>query len=455
MPSTPAIHDDMLSDQTLIRLLRSERLVRRDGGAIRLVVAGLVFAILAALTMYYAVLVRTMASDTFRFNDFGKFYYSARMFLDGEDMYGPSPATTMPVGGSAVRPFLNMNPPHFHLLLLPLAMLPLQTAAIIWAFASALALAYSLRVVFSELGFHSTPAQGIWLLLAIFAFSATATTLLTGQVSLLLLPLVTHAWRAARRDRWAMAGALLGVLISIKPFLLIFLPWFVLTRRWRAAAAAALAIAAAYVVGVAVFGMAAHAAWVRALDATNWTWAAMNGSTMGLVSRAFGQSPYYAPLSHLPSVVTPLWLASALVIAGVSVLAASFDRSSESVDRAFFLLLMGSFLASPLGWVYYLWLPVPAAIALVLNARRRRAQTNARVRGRNLLLWLAVPGLVWPLPLILAGQPNPLATVTIGSIYFWTTFFLWCAAFVDGWAERCYQPAYTIRDFVRPNTRSR
>jgi hypothetical protein len=65
-------------------------------------------------------------------NDFGKFYYAARLFLDGPNMYEPSPATFIPVGPKAVHVFLNLNPPHFHLLVLPLSVLPVETAGVIW-----------------------------------------------------------------------------------------------------------------------------------------------------------------------------------------------------------------------------------------------------------------------------------------------------------------------------------
>jgi hypothetical protein len=65
-------------------------------------------------------------------NDFGKFYYAARLFLDGRNMYEPSPATFIPVGPKAVHVFLNLNPPHFPLLVLPLSVLPVETAGVIW-----------------------------------------------------------------------------------------------------------------------------------------------------------------------------------------------------------------------------------------------------------------------------------------------------------------------------------
>ena len=83
-------------------------------------------------------------------NDFGKFYYSAVLFLEGKDMYGPSPATLIKVSPTERRQFWNMNPPHMHVPLLPLAVLPPMTALAIWSALNLLALAVSLRLIYRE-----------------------------------------------------------------------------------------------------------------------------------------------------------------------------------------------------------------------------------------------------------------------------------------------------------------
>src|SRR5262245_52955961 len=84
-------------------------------------------------------------------NDFGKFYYSAQAFLAGTNMYAPNPATNPRFVEAPDVQFLNMNPPHFHLLVLPLAMLPAQRAVTIWLGASLTALVVSLLLIGREL----------------------------------------------------------------------------------------------------------------------------------------------------------------------------------------------------------------------------------------------------------------------------------------------------------------
>jgi alpha-1,2-mannosyltransferase len=418
----------MLSDRTLALVLRSPRSRAMWGDLARTTVAGLVVVLCVGWIAYYAVLARAMV-EQYHLNDFGKFYYAARLFLAGEDMYGPNPATSMYVGPGLEHEFLNVNPPHFHLLMLPLAPLAPMTALVIWAVASAAALAFCLRLIVRELGVRLTPAHVLWSTLALLSFAATGAVVITGQLSLLLMVPVTLAWITARHDRWPHAGVWMGLAMSVKPFLLIFVPYFLLRRQWRAAGYAVLTIAAAFGVGRAVFGVEAHEGWGRALAGTDWPWAAMNGSLLGMLRRTLGTSPYFTPLSLDPELIRIMWRAGALMILIATVWLASRDRSTRAVDRAFALLLLGALLVSPLGWVYYLWLPVGPLVALGLAWFR---EDGSPARVRNALVACALPGLVCPLSLVTAFQPSGWLTLTLGSAYFWTTWMLWSTVAVDG-----------------------
>jgi hypothetical protein len=64
-------------------------------------------------------------------NDFGKFYYSAVAFVQGQNMYGLNPATFVQVSETHHQQFWNMNPPYFHLLL-PFALLTPEVALTLW-----------------------------------------------------------------------------------------------------------------------------------------------------------------------------------------------------------------------------------------------------------------------------------------------------------------------------------
>jgi hypothetical protein len=433
----------MISDRSLQLILRSDRRVALLGDVVRAALGGAVVLGVVLWLVFYAATGRFMATRM-HMNDFGRFYYSARLFLDGQDMYGPSPATPVMVAPNVTHAFLNMNPPHFHLIMLPLAVLSPGQALLVWTLASLLSLGVSLLLIVRELAVRISAARVLWSLLAMLTFAATGTVVATGQVSLLLLLPVTLAWLAARRGAWARAGAWLGLAMSVKPFLFIFLPYFLLRRYPGAAVTALLVAAGAFVTGMLVFGLASHLAWLSALGATDWSWAAMNGSILGVLSRTMSESPYFTPLVSAPGLVRPLWLCGA-AIAGVLTLAAAWrDDSPEAVDRGFVLVLVGAQLVSPLGWVYYFWLPVGPAAALVadwLRQRRDRTATagTSAAHWRNVLLWTSLPCLVWPLGLVTAWQPSRLATATLGSVYFWGTVLVWSSVLLDEFRTSAYR----------------
>lgn len=436
----------MISDTALKGILRSDRLVALLGDLIRATLGGVVLIAVVSWVLYYGRIARFMVAHL-AMNDFGRFYYSARLFLDGHDMYGASPATFAVLAPNVTHPFWNMNPPHFHLPLLVLAMLSPGQALAAWALASLASLGGSLFLIAKEIEIRINVVRALWGLLALLAFAGTGTLIVTGQVSLLLLGPVTLAWLAARRGNWTRAGVWLGLAMSIKPFLLIFVPYLLVRRRFVAAVTALLAVAGAFALGLAVFGPAAHLAWLRALESTDWTWAAMNGSFLGVLSRTLSESPYFTPLVSAPGLVRPLWLCAAFAAGVLTLLAARWGETPEAVDRGFVLVLVGAQLVSPLGWIYYFWLPIGPAVSLLANWIRRRPErasssgTNlTTTRCRDLVLWASLPGLIWPLSLVTWHQPSPWATVTVGSAYFWATLLVWTGVLVDAFGSRADRP---------------
>src|SRR5262245_44605653 len=221
-------------------------------------------------------------------NDFCKFYYSARAFFEGRDMYAPSPGTNIGTGAAADLQFLNLNPPHFHLVVLPFAMMPPDLAVVLWVAVSLAALMISLVLIGRELGVAWTPLRVFVVAFAVLAFSGTQAFFLTGQVSMLLMLAMTLAWLDARRGRWPAAAIWLGLCLSVKPFVAIFVPYLIATRRYRAAAISLATAAAAFMIGLLVFGLQNVQSWARAVaQSADWTWAEMNASLLGFFRRAF------------------------------------------------------------------------------------------------------------------------------------------------------------------------
>jgi len=393
-----------------------------------------------ALLAWNVALVLVMERGLVR-SDFGKLHASARAYLAGRDMYDLGPATLSPVRGMTgdilhYIQFLNLNPPHFHLILLPLAPLPGRWALIVWGIVSLVCLGVSLRLIAREAGVVLTPWRWRLAALALLSFAGLGAVAVTGQVSFILLLPMTLAWIRARRGRWAEAGVYLGLAMSVKSFLGIFLPYLVLRRRFDALGAALAAGAGAFVIGLGVFGWEAHRSWIAGLSAVSWEWVAMNASLLGFLKRVLAPSAYYEPLLDAPRLIGPTWLLLSGVIAAVTFAVVATDAGDGAVDRSFGLLLLAALLISPLGWTYYWWLALGPMIVVVAawsrwNVEADRSTISSAGRWRWALLLVAVPGLIWPLPATVWFQPSPWATVLTGSAYFWATLALWAALIVD------------------------
>jgi hypothetical protein len=421
--------------------------------------AGLrVAALIAICAVAFVLDVALMHAMTslLHMNDFGKFYYSAQAFLDGGDMYAPNPATNLRFVEAPELQFLNMNPPHFHLLVLPLARLPPDVAVTVWLAVSLMALIVSVLIISREFEVVWTAAGVLTAAAGALAFAGTQSFFATGNLSLLLLLALTICWAAARRGNWTMAAVWLGACLSVKPFLLIFAPYLLLTRRFRPLVVALAAAVSCLAAGLLIFGADAYRAWYGALARSgDWAWGVMNASFLGIFRRAFDSQPIGTPLVIAPALVKG-WLVAAAIVGVVTLVACLPDaRSStastgsgqtgsgraEDVDRSFALLLVAAQLVSPLGWIYYLWLPAGPIAAVALKLRNREVAQAFRPADaalkrcttfRHLLALIAAIGFVWPMPFLLAFRNHAWGTLTIASIYFWATLALWLWLLANG-----------------------
>jgi hypothetical protein len=403
-----------------------------------------------ALGAIFALLVFSNATKVYalvtilEMNDFGIFYRSALAHREGRDLYIQPPRSVSIGGGTILMRSVNLNPPHFHLLLLPLASLPPRIALTMWGLFSVASLALSLRLIVREAGIALSGRNAFLAVVALLAFIGTQTVLATGQLVFLLLLPLTLAWLNARRHRWTSAGGWLGLAMSVKPFLLIFLPYLLLRRRFRAAVASIAVMGGCFGVGLAVFGMVSHVQWLEQLATVQWVWSSMNASVLGFLSRLLEDNNYYAPLTVAPHLVKPLWIVLAGSVAVVT-LAASASATESGTDRAFALLLLGSLLVSPVGWVYYFWLPLGPMVLLGAQwctdrTRPHSAPQAGPRRWRHRLLVAALPGLVTPTAVTYFFQPAPWATLILGCLYFWSTLAIWGALLMDWRWPRATSP---------------
>lgn len=372
-------------------------------------------ALACALVAGHLRLWRTTVDDRAG-QDFGIFLASVRHAVAGRSLYAPTPLRSR-TGGTGTAP-LNLNLPHTNLIVWPLAALPDRVAIVTWVAGGLALLVASSAAALGALGWRlrwlPTLAAAVYLL----AWAPSAAFTLTAQVSFVLMLPVTAAWLAHRSGRHRAAGVWLGLAAAMKPFLLIFLPYFALTRQWRTLSAMAIAMATVCAVGVAFFGVDAYVEWLAQLPRIAWSAHYFNASLVGILQRSLGRSAY-GLLADAPHLVLPL---AAVLSAGVAVATCHvlLRARSTGVDGAWAALLLAALLVSPLGWNYYLWMALWPAAALIAAERPWR-----QPRAADVCLIAGLAGWLWWGKMTLWGQPAPLATVTFGSMYFWALLSLW------------------------------
>jgi hypothetical protein len=352
--------------------------------------------------------------------DFGQFYASAQAFLTGLSLYASTGTLEM-----ATHPVIvaNMNPPHWHLLVLPLASwFSAPLAAAIWLALSAVAAGAALSLVARELQLPWRRVAG--LTLAAAAFGGTGSALTNGQAAFVLaLPMVL-AWRAARRGNAVAAGAWLGLCLTLKPFLLIFGAYYCLRRGWDVMVSAVATFALILLVGICIFGAASYGEWIATMARVHWTASPLNASLRGMFERWFtAGNPYVLPLWLQPAVVPWLWT---LAVGAVCWLVLRLMVRLADIDLAWSLLIVTALVVSPLGWVYYLWVaigPLTAVVPRLWNARDWRFEAT----------FAAIVALCWfPRSLVL-GIPNAFGTLILSSLYGWGMLLLWASLAREAW----------------------
>ncbi len=188
----------------------------------------------------------------------------------------------------------------------------------------------------------------------------------TGNLTVILALGLALIWRY--RDRPVVAGVLVALLISLKPFVWPVALWLLATRRY---AAAAYCVAAGLVINCAAWAIVGFGQISRYLHLSVEVTNALDRGGYGIVSIA-----YRLGLSHASAMMAEIVLAATVAIVTL-VLA---RRGREQV--AFTACVVVMLIASPLLWNHYFAiLLVPMAIA----------------RPRLCAVWFA-PLLLWACP---------------------------------------------------------
>jgi glycosyl transferase family 87 len=229
------------------------------------------------------------------------------------------------------------------------------------------------------LGETSRPPRPPWRLGATLGVSALALatepvqqTLALGQVNLLLMLLIVADLLLvpAGRKRW-WQGLGIGIAAGVKLTPLIFIPYLLLTRRYRQAATAGAAFAATVAVGYAILPRDSGTYWAHGLflKANRIVFLGTRGnqSLRGVLTRLAGS---------VSSGTWP-WIAAAVlvVVAGLAA-AVLLYRAGQPVAGMLACALTG-LLVSPLSWDHH-WVWVAPGLALLLHLGATAARRLVR-----------------------------------------------------------------------------
>jgi hypothetical protein len=313
--------------------------------------------------------------------DFYKFYKSAGFFAEGKSIYSlvpiePSDNDQDKLSKQArekmntLHP--NLNAPFHTLFILPLGKLPFRTAFWIWSIFS---LCFSLAAVgliscaqpFSDYErlkrvFVSKPgiacviyALILWIIL--LCYFPTWVNIASGQFGLFMLGSIVLIWLSARREKYRLAGIILGIAMSVKIFLGIFLIFFAVQRRWRIFFWALSIFIFCNVISLSTFGLSAYIQHLELLSKSHlYINASWNASFSAFFTRIFGGSENI-PLINIPMLAYGLACGLSLLLIMLLIRIAWPQPRDFSplirFDIGYAFTIVAMFLISPFGWMYY------------------------------------------------------------------------------------------------------
>jgi len=277
--------------------------------------------------------------------------------------------------------------PAFALAMAPVVPLGAEAARGVWYALLCCLLVVFIRRSIRELPDRRLPERTLAWITALLLAKSIVQELVNGQTNLLLGVLLIAALVAVRKGRTALAGALVGVGMFVKPYAIVMLPWLALVAGLPAVATFAGVVAALLVLPAAVYGWHGNldllAAWYRTVTDTT----APNLLLRENISLAALWAKWISP-GRPASALAAL---SAVALIGLWALLFSKRRSVHEpgyLEVAFLLLLVP--LLSPQGWDYVLLLGAPAFVCLVDRFREMAVGWRAATAAGFVLTSLTI-----------------------------------------------------------------
>jgi Glycosyltransferase family 87 len=374
--------------------------------------------------------------------DFFQDWASARNVLEGLPVYS-NHRVTIPrylgktdLNESDLFVEINAHPPTSILLVLPLGALPYRVALMTWNYLSLGMFAASLILVWRGLRipFSSRSAlPAITLLLTCFPLTSH---IHFGQLTMVIVLLLTGAWACDRADREILAGVLLGAAVTIKVFPAVVFLYFVVRGRWKTVAAGLISIALITLLTGLAIGFPCFSYYVNEVlpGVAKYRGLWFNLSLPGYWTKLFdppSEYHYIEPLAHNPLLARAATFLSCVPVLAVLAWVARRARTRDESDLAFGLTLTATLLVSPIAWDHYLLVMLLPLATIWLHLPRSPGPRILFV-GIVMAFW-SLPYAVYDLtiPGGITGIAKPLHTMTIGSYQCYALLALFVLGIVE------------------------
>jgi alpha-1,2-mannosyltransferase len=329
-------------------------------------------AILAAAILLVATgVIVTIALGVGTMKDLEVYLLAGRRFADGAGLYGEH------FGQALATPLPYTYPPMWAAAMALVAWLPWRWVSVAWTLLDLALLCWVVRISYAR--FLDRLGDRRWIawacLVAICGFTAPVLSVFDlGQIGIVLMALVLADTlpRSTRVPR----GVLVGAATAIKLLPGVFVLYWVVTRRWRAAA-----VASATAVGL----WGATALLHPGISSTYWFHEAIHTERAGDASDVFNQS-LNGLLQRVGWTSTVVWALFAAVVLVVGLRRAHEAHLVGDELAAVSLVALAGVLASPISWVHHAVWIVPVT-GVLLGQGRGRGRWIAW--GATMLVFLA------------------------------------------------------------------
>jgi arabinofuranan 3-O-arabinosyltransferase len=332
--------------------------------------------------------------------DFANYWTAARLVMDGklQDLFGPQPIyfAHLSAAFGPLFPWHNWSyPPHFLLLIWPLAFFGYKTALLLFLAVTGALFLYAYRAFIGE------RSLAAWVAVAPFIvhnFWVAQNGYLSAALALGALTL--------RDRRPVVAGIMLGIM-TIKPQLGFLFPFLLLAeRRWTVIVSALATTLLLVVASIAIFGLDAWQGYVHeVLPYQAMVMRELEGTFLAMMPSVYGALRNW---NVDPDTALALHFVVAAPVAVI--LIAALFRIESARDRSI-IVLIGTFIITPYALTYDLGL-LAAGVGLMVA---RDKSTWPEQMGRITILAIAI---LLPVVMIPLGHMKiPLAPLAVLAVF--------------------------------------